>query len=334
MKKLFVALFAILAFSAFAADEPAPDADMEAVDVAPPEEDVKIETFHEKMKPHGKWIEDKEHGKVWQPSVVVIDTDWRPYCNEGHWVWTNCGWYWQSNYEWGNYAFHYGRWVRHAQHRWVWVPDCTWGPAWVSWRECDDAWGWAALPPIARFDFHAGFGAGVDFSFRLGVDDFVFVGCRDFLRVRVHKHCYPRKRCHEVYGRTKIINNTYIVRNKTVINNGVSCRIVERRTNRRIEPSRINRGHVHKAPVHRQKDQRFERRDDRRDHRNQMRNQRQEHNQNIQRQNQQHRQQQQQQRIDNRQHRQQQNQQFRQERQQQRQQNRQHQQQQRHQNHK
>src|SRR5574337_2168421 len=36
---------------------------------------------------------------------------------------------------------HYGRWV--YANRWVWVPDTTWGPAWVTWRQGDDYIGWA-----------------------------------------------------------------------------------------------------------------------------------------------------------------------------------------------
>jgi hypothetical protein len=243
MKKLF-AILAFVCLSIFAAEPTGPVADTQPEIVAAPEQEATIETFQKELTPHGVWIEDVQYGRVFRPNIVITEVEWRPYVHGGHWVWTNCGWYWASDYAWGNYTFHYGRWFRHAHHSWVWVPDYTWGPAWVSWRECDEAWGWAALPPSARFDVRVGFGVGVDFSFGLGVDDFVFVGCRDFLRVRIHNHCLPRHHCHRIYGNTTIIQNTYIVRNKTIINHGVSHKNVERLTNRKISETRVERGHV------------------------------------------------------------------------------------------
>ncbi len=246
-------LFALLTMNAFAAE--GPDADAQAEQVAEPEP-ITVDVLSAKVTPHGAWIEDAQYGKVWRPNVVVTDVEWRPYVNNGHWVWTNRGWFWASDYEWGAYTFHYGRWVRHARHRWVWVPDCTWGPAWVSWRECDEAWGWAALPPAARFDVRVGFGAGVDFSFGLGVDDFIFVGCRDFLNINLHTHCWPRERCHKIYRHTTIVKNTYIVKNKTIINNGVSHKTVVKQAPHHAQPQKHQPAKPHvgqrqPAPQHR-----------------------------------------------------------------------------------
>jgi len=65
---------------------------------------------------------------VWQPSIILTIDDWRPYVNDGHWVLTDTGWYWQSSYAWGWAPFHYGRWSYHDKHKWVWSPDTVWSP--------------------------------------------------------------------------------------------------------------------------------------------------------------------------------------------------------------
>ena len=53
--------------------------------------------------------------------------------NDGHWVYTDDGWYWDSNYEWGWAAFHYGRWNHVDNYNWVWSPDTVWAmPSWVE----------------------------------------------------------------------------------------------------------------------------------------------------------------------------------------------------------
>ena len=56
------------------------------------------------------------YGPCWQPTVVVVNPGWQPYCNGGHWVYTDCGWYWLSGYSWGWAPFHYGRWFRHSHY--------------------------------------------------------------------------------------------------------------------------------------------------------------------------------------------------------------------------
>ena len=101
----------------------------------------------------------------------------------GHWEYTDAGWFWQSDYPWGDIAFHYGRWIRNefTGGRWAWVPAYDWAPSWVAWREGTGGMGWAPLP--WGVEFRAGAGlywhgaavtAGVDFG--LGFDAFMFVG--------------------------------------------------------------------------------------------------------------------------------------------------------------
>ena len=54
---------------------------------------------------------------------------------------------------------------------WVWMPDTTWGPSWVSWRYTSSHCGWAPLPPRAHYRSGFGFSyysssVGVSLRFR------------------------------------------------------------------------------------------------------------------------------------------------------------------------
>ena len=59
------------------------------------------------------WIEVEGYGRCWQPTVVVGNRNWQPYCDRGQWVYSDAGWYWLSDYTWGATTFHYGRWFTH-----------------------------------------------------------------------------------------------------------------------------------------------------------------------------------------------------------------------------
>jgi hypothetical protein len=115
-----------------------------------PEGEVDLETFYRELSPHGKWFEHSRWGEVWRPNV---EGDWRPY-TRGHWAWTDDhGWYWVAEEEWGWAPFHYGRWVfDDNEEEWLWIPGTEWAPAWVQWRESEDAVGWAPLPPDSLID--------------------------------------------------------------------------------------------------------------------------------------------------------------------------------------
>ena len=82
-------------------------------------------------------------GNRTSPSAI---RNWRPYA-DGYWAYTDVGWTWVSNEDFGWATYHYGRWARLRDHGWVWVPGREWGPAWVSWRTGGDYVGWAPLPP-------------------------------------------------------------------------------------------------------------------------------------------------------------------------------------------
>src|SRR5258707_867905 len=108
---------------------------------------VSFETFYDSLSPYGEWLYVGHYGRVWRPRVSVVGLDFRPYTTGGHWVYTNYGWSFESEYEWGWAPFHYGRWLPDSDFGWVWVPDTVWAPAWVDWRYGDGYIGWAPLAP-------------------------------------------------------------------------------------------------------------------------------------------------------------------------------------------
>src|SRR6201996_1582262 len=107
-------------------------------------DDVSYQTFYDQLSPYGQWIEDPDYGYVWMPDVTP---DFKPYATNGHWVYTDEGWAWDSDYAWGWAALHYGRWFFRDGYGWMWVPGNDWAPAWVSWRNSDDYYGWAPMEP-------------------------------------------------------------------------------------------------------------------------------------------------------------------------------------------
>jgi len=103
--------------------------------------------FQDELAPYGDWIDDGSYGRVWTPNTSLVGTDFTPYYTGGHWVLTEFGWTWVSDWSWGWAPFHYGRWVIVSGFGWCWVPGTQWGPAWVNWRSGGGWVGWAALPP-------------------------------------------------------------------------------------------------------------------------------------------------------------------------------------------
>jgi hypothetical protein len=187
---------------------------------------VDVGYFQDTLSPYGTWVTLPEYGACWQPTVVVVDRSWRPYTNRGRWVYTTCGWYWQSDYSWGWAPFHYGRWYCDNRIGWVWVPGSVWGPAWVSWRYTNDYCGWAPLPPSARFDgvglrFHNA-RVGISFDFGLRADFYTFVPTSHFCDRNPSRYFVPRNSRTTIYSHSVVINNYIRGNNHTVINEGIS----------------------------------------------------------------------------------------------------------------
>jgi uncharacterized membrane protein YgcG len=125
---------------AVAQDEPIPQ----------PEGDD-VTTFDETLSPYGQWVDTGEgpnDGRAWRPDPDVVGEDFQPYATGGHWVYSDWGWTWESDYPWGWAPFHYGRWALTPSWGWVWYPGAVWAPAWVDWRFGGGYIGWAPLPPV------------------------------------------------------------------------------------------------------------------------------------------------------------------------------------------
>ncbi len=209
--------------------------------VSSPPPDVSY--FYNDLSPYGTWVDLPGQGWCWQPSVVVINRGWRPYCDGGHWVYTDAGWCWVSDYSWGWAPFHYGRWFLHDRCGWVWLPDRVWGPAWVTWRAAGDYCGWAPLPPHAVFDIHLGWlfngvRVGLNFDFGLSVGHFSFIAMRDFNNHDLgHRRLAPTE-VTRIYKRTTIINN-YVVNNNRIVNQGIKVDRVSAATHTQIRTATI-----------------------------------------------------------------------------------------------
>src|SRR6266404_342877 len=161
--------------------------------LAPQPADAADANFYDSLAPYGAWVDVDGYGRCWQPTVARANAGWQPYFDSGRWVYSDCGWYWMSDYSWGWAPFHYGRWFRHNRRGWCWAPDTVWGPSWVCWRYTDNYCGWAPLPPAVRFTS----GIGLTFNgmrvnpfsgFGLAANCFPFVPLRNLCDHNPRRH--------------------------------------------------------------------------------------------------------------------------------------------------
>ena len=143
MKKIYFILSATLFFASCG---PTTVIQSDSYQPAPagPVEEVSYQSFYDQLSPYGNWINYPGYGYVWSPNA---GPDFQPYATNGNWIYTNAGWTWASDYNWGWAPFHYGRWFYENGYGWMWVPGNEWAPAWVSWRGGGDYYGWAPLGP-------------------------------------------------------------------------------------------------------------------------------------------------------------------------------------------
>ncbi|MEI9866068.1 MAG: DUF6600 domain-containing protein [Limisphaerales bacterium] len=177
------------------------------------------------MQPYGNWVVINGYGRCWQPTVVINDPSWQPYCNRGSWVYSDCGWYWNSSYAWGA-TFHYGRWFRAPNYGWCWYPDNVWAPSWVTWRYSNNYCGWAPLPPRTTYQAGVGIvynggGVSVGFGFGLGANCFSFVPTKYFCNPNPRNYCVAPGQVTQIYNNTTVINN-FNVNNRKIVNNGIA----------------------------------------------------------------------------------------------------------------
>jgi hypothetical protein len=180
--------------------------------------DGSYDVFYDRLSPDGRWFYEDDYGYVWQPNVAASTPDWRPY-SDGHWVWTDRGWYWDSDENFGWATYHYGRWVLADEIGWFWIPGSNWAPAWVSWRHTaeDDYVGWAPLPPESRFNPDIGFHGWSDSYYGIGPAAYAFIRITDFARPSYREFCLPQQQSIQIIPRTTNITNVTYVNN--VVNN-------------------------------------------------------------------------------------------------------------------
>ncbi|MBA3461371.1 MAG: hypothetical protein H0T46_15520 [Deltaproteobacteria bacterium] len=109
--------------------------------------DIEIEAT---LQAHGEWVEDPAYGYVWLPYTTVVGEDFTPYDSSGEWVYTDYGWSFASDFDWGWLAFHFGRWMLYEDRSWGWVPERQWAPHWCEWRSGGNTVGWRPMPPRVR----------------------------------------------------------------------------------------------------------------------------------------------------------------------------------------
>ena len=185
--------------------------------------EVSFSVFYSNLSPYGSWHVSGQYGRVWQPGVYA--SGWNPYY-DGHWVYTDLGWTWVSDYEWGAIPYHYGTWVADPDFGWVWVPGYVWAPSWVVFRTGPDYIGWAPVSP--------GFSVGVSASFGgPAPGSFVFVSAGNFLAPRVRTCIVPQSRTTVIINNTRIVNNI-VVENNVVVNRGPDRQLIERASGHRL----------------------------------------------------------------------------------------------------
>ena len=190
------------------------------------------QVFYDELSPYGQWIDYPDYGYVWHPNV---DADFRPYVTDGNWVYTDYGWTWVSDFSWGWAPFHYGNWFYDDSYGWLWQPGQQWAPAWVTWGQSGDYYGWAPVPP-------QGYGGG---GWRPRNEDWNFVQAQNIGTVNVRNYVVRNNAA--ITNNTTIINNVNtnnITNNRntnTVIyNRGPRVTDVENITNTKIQQVKIN----------------------------------------------------------------------------------------------
>ncbi len=164
------------------------------------------------------------YGNAWIPNA---EPDFQPYATNGHWVMTEYGNTWVSNYDWGWAPFHYGRWLYDpAYGGWLWLPDTEWAPAWVSWRSGGGYYGWAPLGP------------GINSNINIPAPYWTFVPQMYITSPNLYGYYVPRGRATYIYQNTTYINNVYRYNNRS-FNYGPPRRDIERATRRNVQVYRI-----------------------------------------------------------------------------------------------
>ena len=181
------------------------------------------EPFYDDLAPYGRWVYVSGPGWVWSP--YGVQADWRPY-QLGHWVFTDYGWTWSSDEQWGWAVYHYGRWHQDPSYGWVWVPGTEWGPAWVAWHEGGGYVGWAPLPWQVRVQA----GVGLDWAsvnVTIAPSSWCFTNARYLVDPGLRTRIVPTSRNVTLIQVTKNVTNYTYIDNR-VVNQGVQVERIGR----------------------------------------------------------------------------------------------------------
>ncbi len=189
--------------------------------------------FYASLSPYGEWIQINNGENVWRPFNTGYD--WAPY-HYGHWVWTNDGWFWDSDEPYGNIVYHYGRWYNDDSYGWIWIPDYQWAPAWVEWRYDNNYIGWAPLPPYAAFSI--GFGIRFTSSYSVPYRFYSFLGYNHMCDANAYNYYVDNNYKYRIYSNSKFRTN-YGYSDGRVINRGVDVDFIRQRSGGRIVERRI-----------------------------------------------------------------------------------------------
>ena len=199
--------------------------------------DRDYQMFYEGLNPHGRWMETREYGFVWQP-FAVRDLNWRPYAL-GRWADSDQGWTWMSDEPFGWATYHYGRWALLQNHGWIWVPGDTWAPSWVAWRSNDDVVGWTPLPPETVYDEDVDYGPSIDDDYGLSPDSYIFVHVQSF-NEPVISHCRPISENQLFFSATVGVTRI-VIRTDRVVCNGPDRRWINRHLAQPMTRHRLHR---------------------------------------------------------------------------------------------
>ena len=218
-----------------------PPADTTDTNLAPaPEPPVTVNYFYNTLSPYGSWVYVAGYGNCWRPTVCAYNPGWRPYCDRGSWVYSDCGWYWNSDYAWG-VTFHYGRWFQNPAIGWCWYPDTVWAPSWVTWRQSNNYCGWAPLPPGTACQPGVGIvyhGNNISVGAVSVWAQAVSLLCQPqyFLQsAPAHHYCASPAQVTQIYNNTTVINN-FNVNNHTIVNHGIDVGRIAAGTHTPIHP--------------------------------------------------------------------------------------------------
>jgi Family of unknown function (DUF6600) len=203
---------------ATAAVVPLGSAPAQAAEALRVEPTVTLQTFVDELSPAGTWLVIEPYGRVWRPSVAVVGPGFVPYTSRGHWVYTEDGWEFDSDFGWGWAPFHYGRWFRDPTHGWVWAPALVWAPAWVEWRHGTTHVGWVPAAPLGVRVIHT---------------HWTFVETRYFLHPRVAVYAVRPAEVWRVYPRTVALTS---VRGAVMWRTGPSVTVISRATHVTVRP--------------------------------------------------------------------------------------------------